>query len=775
MFKKITQELKQPRPWLLPAYIAVIALIVSISVVYAYAQSNPTFCEMYSKAVHADSICPVGSSNVYSGTLGLQGGTNFTITLSGTPTAARTQTLQDNTGVLPLSSAGYSLFFTNASSTVLALPPTGTGTLATVSNTEAFTNKTYNGLTVTSSTGTLTISNGKTLTASDSTTLDTNAITFAGTEALTLTAAKNVTFADAFTTSGSNPITLTSNATSSSFTLPTGTGATEVVVGRTSTDELTNKTLTSSVGKGTWTASGTWTLPAFTLGGTVTATGQTISSPTLTTPVINTAAHVGGSWVADATWTLPAFTLGGTLTINGQALSGTFASNILASLSTNGDSGAFLQNPSTGASARNLIAFGDNLGSQDVFVGVLGGNNTSLGGARSGFLATGSTAPFVFAVNNTEVARIDSNSRLSVSAGIAPASPLNTEILGVYKNGSASAVGIFAGVSSAAGGQLILGHARGTIASPTTLSVDDGLGYLTFDGYNNAWRTSIAYIAAKAATGWAATGTDTPSRLELYTTPDGSSTAVERLRITSAGVIATGAATPTNITATGSGYFTGGVAIGADSLNNLIDDASGGTGSTTLYIGNSSIDVTVSDARLKNVLGPSSQNALAQIAQLPIVDYTWKAQAGELANRPSNGPWVGMTAQALYNILPQYVLRPQGDGNTAALLSTANTKRLAAIAAQDQFTAANDAAGLAEKNKNPNAATLRATAEALRIAANQATEDARQAKNAADVAASNWSINYQYMVPLAFKGIQELKAENDSLKARVAALEAKVR
>lgn len=35
-------------------------------------------------------------------------------------------------------------------------------------------------------------------------------------------------------------------------------------------EELDNKTLDSSVGKGTWTASGTWTLPAITLGGNVT-------------------------------------------------------------------------------------------------------------------------------------------------------------------------------------------------------------------------------------------------------------------------------------------------------------------------------------------------------------------------------------------------------------------------------------------------------------------------------------------------------------------------
>jgi hypothetical protein len=50
----------------------------------------------------------------------------------------------------------------------------------------------------------------------------------------------------------------------SAVTAPTGD-----VVGTTDTQELDSKTLDSSVGKGTWTASGTWELPAVTLGGDV--------------------------------------------------------------------------------------------------------------------------------------------------------------------------------------------------------------------------------------------------------------------------------------------------------------------------------------------------------------------------------------------------------------------------------------------------------------------------------------------------------------------------
>lgn len=49
------------------------------------------------------------------------------------------------------------------------------------------------------------------------------------------------------------------------------------------TEELTNKTLNNAVGKGTWTASGTWTLPAMTFGGDIalpTTTGVKVGTAT---------------------------------------------------------------------------------------------------------------------------------------------------------------------------------------------------------------------------------------------------------------------------------------------------------------------------------------------------------------------------------------------------------------------------------------------------------------------------------------------------------------
>jgi autotransporter-associated beta strand protein len=72
-------------------------------------------------------------------------------------------------------------------------------------------------------------------------------------------------------------------------------------------EELTNKTLNASVGKGTWTASGTWTLPAVTLGGAITYGGVTLAnavtgtgnmvlsaSPTFTGTITAAAANFSG-------------------------------------------------------------------------------------------------------------------------------------------------------------------------------------------------------------------------------------------------------------------------------------------------------------------------------------------------------------------------------------------------------------------------------------------------------------------------------------------------
>ena len=168
-------------------------------------------------------------------------------------------------------------------------------------------------------------------------------------------------------------ITAPGQSTTTTWTIPT---TTDISVGLTLTQTLTNKTLTGPTVTGaptaaaaTWTDLGTtttinidggtidgvtWTggtiqgspsagtgltLPAVTLGGTVTSNGQTFSGTiadlgTVTTVDIDggtidgvtwTGGTIQGSPSAGTGLTLPAVTLGGTVTSNGQTFSGTIA------------------------------------------------------------------------------------------------------------------------------------------------------------------------------------------------------------------------------------------------------------------------------------------------------------------------------------------------------------------------------------------------------------------------------------------------------------------
>ena len=102
--------------------------------------------------------------------------------------------------------------------------------------------------------------------------------------------------ASTLTISGNFASTLTITGTTG-VTLPT-TGTLSTLAGA---EELTNKTLNASVAKGAWTTSGTWTVPAHTLGGDISAAGYNIDNAAINP---TTALAVRGS-------TIKATTVGG--------------------------------------------------------------------------------------------------------------------------------------------------------------------------------------------------------------------------------------------------------------------------------------------------------------------------------------------------------------------------------------------------------------------------------------------------------------------------------
>lgn len=116
-----------------------------------------------------------------------------------------------------------------------------------------------------------------------------------------------------------------------------------------------------------------------------------------------------------------------------------------------------------------------------------------------------------------------------------------------------------------------------------------------------------------------------------------------------------------DITGSGAGTLRmpDGVRVGADSTNNLFDDASTGAGSATIYIGNASINTT-SDVRLKNIIGPSKLDAIALMKRMPVKDWTWNDPSDQCENnRNSRGIWTGVTAQDIVDVVPFLVNAPE--------------------------------------------------------------------------------------------------------------------
>lgn len=107
--------------------------------------------------------------------------------------------------------------------------------------------------------------------------------------------------------------------------------------------------------------------------------------------------------------------------------------------------------------------------------------------------------------------------------------------------------------SDATAPDMYLRKTRGSVASPSAVATSDVIGRLLFQAYGGSNYRSIAYIQSVVDT--YTSDTDISSRMSFFTTPTGSVTASERMRIDPAGnlqffAIHNNASPPTNTTQT---------------------------------------------------------------------------------------------------------------------------------------------------------------------------------------------------------------------------------
>ena len=141
-----------------------------------------------------------------------------------------------------------------------------------------------------------------------------------------------------------------------------------------------------------------------------------------------------------------------------------------------------------------------------------------------------------FATGGVERIRIDSSGRLIVGTNSARNTRLGTNnfsgLLQIESDSEAAAtIGRFN--NGAGSSRLVLQKARGTKASPSVVQSGDDCGQILFSGWDGDTFTNAAYI--KVEVDGTPGDDDMPGRLIFGTSPDGTTTSQERLRITSNG------------------------------------------------------------------------------------------------------------------------------------------------------------------------------------------------------------------------------------------------
>ena len=141
------------------------------------------------------------------------------------------------------------------------------------------------------------------------------------------------------------------------------------------------------------------------------------------------------------------------------------------------------------------------------------------------------------AASPTERLRIDSSGRILQGSSTGRNTALMAaqptyQLEGTSSN--TSNFGVFCNSNGSAAGGLIFGKTRGgAVGGTTVVQSGDSLGHISFEGSDG----SAQRVGARITTAVDGTpgSSDMPGRLMFFTTPDGSATEVERLRIDSSG------------------------------------------------------------------------------------------------------------------------------------------------------------------------------------------------------------------------------------------------
>ncbi len=145
-----------------------------------------------------------------------------------------------------------------------------------------------------------------------------------------------------------------------------------------------------------------------------------------------------------------------------------------------------------------------------------------------------------FYTNGTEKLGIDSNGRVLFSRGGLTASRnvgTKTGEIQVANSGNSSAITIIGYSNDVTGPHLMFGKTRSTNATGNTIVQDgDRLGEIAFCGNDGSDLDSFG-AAIKCHVDGTPGANDMPGKLQFYTTPDGGSSSIERLCITSGGQV----------------------------------------------------------------------------------------------------------------------------------------------------------------------------------------------------------------------------------------------